>query len=317
MDFSNHLTKIETDDSLMETTLHGSETYPFRYYYENLALYDFNCVDWHWHNEIEFVYVEYGDISIDIGDAHFILHAGQGIMINSKVLHRFQSNGDAIIPNFLFKPSFIAPTDSLIYEKYVRPVLSSTLEYFIFQDDIAWQSHALDLIKKTIFLQDTEQNRELAVSMRIQQLWLLLLENLSFKASFSRASITSRTRLQRMMQFIHTHYSENISLEDIAHSATIGKSTALHLFQNSIKVTPVNYLISFRLKQAALLLSSTEKKIAVISEETGFNNVDHFCRSFKKIYGVTPTDYRKQSNKIAELDISSKHCLTCKSDSCV
>ena len=196
-------------------------------------------------------------------------------------------------------------TPRLLYEKYVSPVLSSTLEYFIFQDDIAWQSHALDLIKNTIFLQDTDLNRELAVSIHIQQLWMLLLENLTLKSSDNKAAVISRTRLQLMMQYIHTHYSENIALEDIAASAAIGKGTALHLFQENIKITPVNYLIRYRLKQAALLLSGTEKKITVISFETGFNNVDHFCRSFKKIYGITPTDYRKQSDQTTEHGKSS------------
>lgn len=305
MDFSNQFTKIETDDSLMETVSHGDKAYPFSYYYEYLALYDFHCVDWHWHNEFEFVFVESGEVSCDIGSTHFMLLPGQAIMINSRVLHRFQSESDAIIPNFLFNPSFIAPAESLIYEKYVSPVLSSTLEYFIFQDDIAWQSHALDLIKNTIFLQDTDLNRELAVSIHIQQLWMLLLENLTLKSSDNKATVISRTRLQLMMQYIHTHYSENIALEDIAASAAIGKGTALHLFQDNIKITPVNYLIRYRLKQAALLLSGTEKKITVISSETGFNNVDHFCRSFKKIYGITPTDYRKQSDQTTEHGKSS------------
>ena len=133
MDFSNQFTKIETDDSLMETVSHGDKAYPFSYYYENLALYDFHCVDWHWHNEFEFVFVESGEVSCDIGSTHFMLHPGQAIMINSKVLHRFQSESDAITPNFLFNPSFISPAESLIYEKYVNPVLSSSLEYVIFQ----------------------------------------------------------------------------------------------------------------------------------------------------------------------------------------
>ena len=295
MDFSDQFTKIETNDVLMETALHGSEAYPFRYYYENLALFDFNCIDWHWHNEFEFVYIARGDVSVDIGDSHFMLHTGQGIMINSKALHRFHSEGDAIIPNFLFKPSFIAPAESRIYQKYVTPILSSALEYIIFQENICWQADVLNIMKEIISLQDTGCNRELAVSMHIQQLWLLLLENVSFETSNNKTTVISRTRLQLMMQYIHTHYSENISLEDIANSAAISKSSALHLFHANLKMTPVNYLISYRLKQAALLLIGTENKIAVISSQIGFNNVDHFCRSFKKTYGITPTEYRRQS----------------------
>ena len=297
MSFSNQFTKIETDDSLMETVSHGDEAYPFTYYYENLALFDFNCIDWHWHNEFEFVFIESGEVFCDIGTTHFILHAGQGIMINSKVLHKLESKGDAIIPNFLFNPSFIAPTESLIFEKYVSPILSSSIEYVIFQKDIAWQSAALDIINDIIDLQYANDHREISVSIKVQQLWLLLLENLTFESFENKTTVNSRARLQPMMQYIHAHFAESLSLEDIANSVAISKSTALHLFQTGIKMTPINYLISYRLKQAALLLTSTEKKIATIAHESGFNGVDHFCRSFKNSYGITPTDYRKQSGK--------------------
>ena len=46
---TNVYTKIVTDENLMETQSHGSQDYPFRYYYEHLAQFDFNCIDWHWH----------------------------------------------------------------------------------------------------------------------------------------------------------------------------------------------------------------------------------------------------------------------------
>ena len=245
MDFQNQFTKTTTDDTLMETVQHGNSEYPFRYYYENIALFDFKCIDWHWHSELEFIYIESGNVVFDIGTVHFELNEGNGIMINSKILHRLQSSSDAIIPNFLFQPSFIAPQDSLIYKKYINPVISSSLEYLVFQPDIPWQKKALEIIKTIIAVQETEFNRD-------------------------------------------------ITLEDIARTANISKSTALHLFQNNLKLTPVKYLINYRLKQAALLLINTEEKIATISNNTGFNNVDHFCRTFKKAYKMTPTDYRNK-----------------------
>lgn len=130
--------------------------------------------------------------------------------------------------------------------------------------------------------------------MSVQQLWILLLENLTFDQFENMGAVISRTRLQLMMQYVHAHYSENITLEDIARTANISKSTALHLFQNNLKLTPVKYLINYRLTQAALLLINTEEKIATISNNTGFNNVNHFCRTFKKTYKMTPTDYRNQ-----------------------
>ena len=83
---------------------------------------------------------------------------------------------------------------------------------------------------------------------------------------------------------------------DIAEQAMVSKSTALNLFRKYLHITPVNYLINYRLKQAGQLLSKTEKKVSLISSETGFHNVDYFCRLFKKRYKLTPTEYRKQKH---------------------
>lgn len=97
------------------------------------------------------------------------------------------------------------------------------------------------------------------------------------------------------MQFIHENYRKNLSLDEIASQAMLSKSSALNLFRNYLHITPVNYLINYRLKQAALLLSHTEKKVSTISAETGFHNIDYFCKAFKKHYQVTPGNIGKKS----------------------
>ena len=58
MNFNTSYNKIITDENLMETLQHGTTAYPFKFYYDNLRLYDFNCIEWHWHTEFEFVYNE-------------------------------------------------------------------------------------------------------------------------------------------------------------------------------------------------------------------------------------------------------------------
>ena len=83
-------------------------------------------------------------------------------------------------------------------------------------------------------------------------------------------------------------------LEDIAAAVHIGKSTALQIFHQGINQSPIAYLIRYRLKQAAILLTSTEKTIASIAEATGFSDVAHFSRSFKRFAGCTPGEYRNQ-----------------------
>lgn len=77
----------------------------------------------------------------------------------------------------------------------------------------------------------------------------------------------------------------------------VSKSTALNLFRKYLHITPINYLINYRLQEAAKLLSSTERKIHVISKEVGFESVDYFCKAFKKYYSMTPTEYRKNRDR--------------------
>lgn len=113
--------------------------------------------------------------------------------------------------------------------------------------------------------------------------------------SENKTDRTNQTRLQIMMQYIQEHYQENLRLEDIGAAVHIGRSLTLQVFHQGIHQSPVSYLINFRLKQAAKLLTSTEKPIARIAEETGFESSAYFCRKFKKLYGMTPKDYRANS----------------------
>ena len=285
-----------TDESLMETVQHGSNSYPFNFYKENLALFDFNCIEWHWHTELEFVYIESGTVTFWIGEKQFTLPEGNGVFINSKILHRFYSPTEAAIPNFVCMPFFIAAQDSFIYHKYVSPVISSSLTFQIFHANISWQATALSIIKQIIAAQDFTSSSELATSYLLQMLWLEIYENADIKYTKDHIneSASSQARLQLMMQYIHQNYIRDISLEDIAEHAKISKSTVLNLFHRYLHITPITYLINYRLNEAAHLLSKTEKKINTIAYETGFNNVDYFCRLFKRHYQLTPTEYRKK-----------------------
>lgn len=291
--------RIITDENLMETIQHGNSSYPFNFYKENLAQFDFNCVEWHWHTELEFVYIGSGTVTAWVGEKKFDLPEGSGIFINSKILHRFHSPAEADVPNFLCMPSFIAPQGSLIYDKYILPVISSTLAFQIFCGEVPWQAEVLSIMKQIMEAQEHTSSGELMTASLMQRLWLEICENadISYEENGRKNSASSQARLQMMMQYIHLNYADDVSLEDIADYARISKSTVLNLFRRYLHITPINYLINYRLNEAAQLLSNTEKKIHAVSDETGFHNVDYFCRLFKKHYHVTPTEYRK--NKIS------------------
>ena len=297
MNYNTTYNKILTDENMMETIQHGSKEYPFHFYYDNLELFDFHCIEWHWHTEFEFVYVETGTVYFGISDKQFALSEGQGVFINSKILHRYFSQGNAIVPNFVLMPYFIAAQDSLIYQKYVLPIMASPMDYQIFSQDIPWQAQALSLMREMMAAQENASDVELVNSYLIQKIWHILYQNTDVEHMGKKEnySASSQARLQLMMQYIHQDFAYNISLSDIADQAKVSKSTALNLFQRYLGISPVTYLVNYRLQEAAKLLASTEKKVTVISKDTGFDSVDYFCKAFKKYYKLTPTEYRKKA----------------------
>ena len=233
MNFNTFYNKILTDENMMETIRHSTSAYPFRFYYDNLALFDFHCIEWHWHVEFEFVYVEKGTAMFWVGEKQVTLETGQGLFVNSKILHRFYSKEGAVIPKFVFIATFIAPQSSLIYKKYVEPIEHSTLEGLIFLPEIPWQADVLHVMEKIVKVQKEEKDAELKTSFLIQELWYLIYLHVEeTKLEEKKEDFTSsQARLQLMMQYIHKHFGEKISLEDIAEQAVVSKSTALNLFR--------------------------------------------------------------------------------------
>ena len=286
--------KILTDEDFMEIKQHGSSDYPFQYYYDDLGLFDFHCIEWHCHREFEFLYVESGEIICGIGEKQIILSEGDAIFINSKILHRFYASSGGVIPNFVCMPEFIAPENSLVFKKYILPIISSNMSFQCFQIAEPWQARIIQIMIKIMGTQENEKIRELSTLALLQDLWLIFYENvkLSDKEKMQTVDEAAQKRVQLMMQYIHENYNHEMSLDEIASHIGISKSTALNLFQRFLHTTPVSYLIGYRLQAASWLLKNTNKKVKTIAYESGFRNVDYFCRLFKKRYHLTPSDYR-------------------------
>ena len=288
--------KITTDETLRETVRHGNSSYPFAYYPEDIWQFDFHRVDWHWHHELEFLFVAKGTAICLVGTNKIELHQGCGLFINSSILHRFETQGSTFVPNIVFSPTLLAPESSLIYEKYISPVINSSIEYQIFNPHTTWQNHVLQLLSQVFALQETDENNELCTIQLLFKIWDIMTKHIDLASSSSDLYRFNhkQARLQTMMQYIHDHYTEEITLETIAASASISKSGALHIFQSGIHISPVAYLIQYRLAQAAEQLCTTQKSVYSIAEETGFASSGYFCRKFRQHYHMSPNEYRQK-----------------------
>ena len=171
MKADNNYGRIRTDETLRETTCHGSEEYPFKYYKEDIWLFDFHCIDWHWHSEVEFVFIEKGTAEFLVGSGRRILTEGTGIFINSQIIHRFEASESVIIPNIVFSPTLLSAEDSLIYRKYVQPLLDSSIECLVFSPEIPWQNDVLNNLKNLFDVQENEDMHEIKTVELLLKIW--------------------------------------------------------------------------------------------------------------------------------------------------
>ncbi len=283
------------DETLRETVQHGSSSYPFAFYDDYIWECDFHCVDWHWHRELEFILVSKGSTLCLVGAERAELPEGWGMFINSGTLHRYEARSENYSPNIVFSPELLASEGSLIYEEYIYPVIASAVPYLVLSPEISWQKQALDLLKQVVSIQEAGGKRELCTTGLLLQIWDILVSHTDFTPDALGPHRMSHTqaRLQTMMQYIHDQYKTDLTLEKIAASASISKSGALQIFQSAIHTSPVAYLIQYRLAQAAEQLSTTQKPVSSIAEETGFMSCGYFCRKFKEHYHMSPNAYRR------------------------
>lgn len=286
------LRKTQKDECFLERIQHGEAEFPLRFYREDVWEFDFHCIDWHWHPEVEFVYVERGEISCFVGTEQFILSQGCGLFVNSGILHRYQAEESVSVPNIVFSPELLGTKTGRIYQKYIVPVIESAISCIRFSPSVEWEQEILQLLLH-IFRLTEKENSEMQIVSHLLKLW----QQLFICSETHREHMTGdkgrRAQLQVMMQFIHANFNRQITLKEIADCVHISESSALQLFRQGIHLSPVAYLIQYRLKRAADLLANTNKTVTNVAYETGFSDAGYFCRTFRKYYRQTAMEYRK------------------------
>lgn len=106
-------------------------------------------------------------------------------------------------------------------------------------------------------------------------------------------------RLNVARDYIKSCYKKPITLEEVAGVACLNRYYFLRQFRKAFNVTPHQYLIDVRLKEAVRLLGTGEKTVTEICHETGFSDLASFSKIFKKHYACPPTRYVHRSGDIA------------------
>ena len=103
--------------------------------------------------------------------------------------------------------------------------------------------------------------------------------------------------VQKVINHINLNLSEPHTLKSLAALCHISPSYLSSLFKQETGTTLIDYINTQRVKRAAQLLSSTDRSISEVAEESGILDVNYFAKIFKRTFGMTPTRYRRENRK--------------------
>lgn len=285
-----------TDKQGRELIVHGTAAFPIACYHDNFAV---NDCGWHWHDELELFIVSEGTATASAGTDKFILQTGQGLFINTAILHEVHQFGKETcrLHSIVFHPRLVGGSlDSIYWQNYLQPIMSDiSLHGILLTPAADWQADILNLTEAAWHACETEESGyEFFVREQLSRIVFSLAKNRpAEKKRPDEKALRDDTRIKQMLQYIHDHFGEPMDTAQIAESAMISESEALRCFHTMINTTPIQYVKQYRLGRAAELLTSTTEKIVTIGLHCGFQEMSYFARSFRQAYGCTPSEYRK------------------------
>jgi len=255
-------------------------------------------VPWHWHEEVEFSFVRRGTLSVAVSGHSYEFRAGEGFFINSNILHMMDAKDPqegAVWDSHMFHPAFLGGQYRTVFDaKYLSPITKNKkYELVEFRGENERHKIILRLMQEVANAQE-EEFAEFRTRNLFSEVWLHLMRELrELEQQAKLPKPISQERIQTMLEFIHNHYHEKLTLEQIAASAIISRRECLRCFQSCIGKTPFEYLMDYRLRAAEYLLRTTDRSITEIALQTGFSDSAYFSRQFKELRKMSPSQYRK------------------------
>lgn len=291
--------KLELTEELEEILIHRTHPFPHTSWYVDYARYVGGYVPWHWHQDLEIMWVMQGAVKLSTGQGVYTIHQGEAVLLNSDTMHLQEpvAGMAAVGLTQVFDASLISgKADSIFDQKYVSPILNCRqIDVMIFNPIQPVHRKIIEAIRKAYDVSDfQEPGYEILVRNYLSEAWLLIYQEaqelLQTKAS---PRSVGEERLKAMMTYIHSHYQEKISLQDIAASASVSDRETLRSFRRGLQKTPFQYLTEVRIRMACRLLRETSRQITDIAYECGFSSPSYFGRVFHESMNMTPLEYRR------------------------
>lgn len=292
--------QLQLDPNKQEVKAHGTYGFPVNVSREQLSRYEKNSFLWHWHREVELTLILSGEICYQLNETVYHLKAGDGLFCNSNTMHTGFPDADGkdcIYASVTFHPRFLCGYEgSVLQTKYVEKITENpSIPGLQLSPDSPWQKEILEQLASIFRLsQNPPQNYELLLQIGLLSIWNTLWEHGDFQKIHSpAATLRHMDRLRNILEFIQQHYSEKITLQDIAAQANICQSECCRFFKKHMKESLFEYLISCRIEKSLPLLRETDLTVTEIAGRVGFSTSAYYAKVFRERMHCTPTRYRE------------------------
>ena len=189
----------------------------------------------HWHEDLQFIYVLSGKIDIVTLETTTVVYEGEGAFLNKNVVHMKKRGSPCHYNSFIFPDYFLKFYDGCpANEAVVRIVENKNLP--ICHIENRNQNHKIiSLLRKLSIIEKNKTDLyEYEVLSSLCTLWLEFCHITALQKSAIRKTIQEE-RMTMFLRFISEHFSEPISLEELAQSANVSKTECLRCFKSLLK----------------------------------------------------------------------------------
>ncbi|HCT91363.1 MAG TPA: hypothetical protein DF613_08290 [Lachnospiraceae bacterium] len=256
----------------------------------------------HWHRYGEILLILKGDYQVEINLETKDLHPGDICLINSGELHQLTGiQPTALHDAVLFDPQILNFSYRDEWEDiYIAPVLeqSQMMQNILHPGENGYTDiHALVTELTRVALLG-----ENGWYIRCKILLLELFEKLGRNGLFvpmadtvSKNDARKIARYKAIVSYIEEHCQEPVTLHQLADTVSCNTQYLCRFFREIAGMSPIQYLITYRLERACHMLAHTTLPVTAIALDCGFDNISYFIRKFKDIKGCTPKEYRQKS----------------------
>lgn len=288
---------ILVDSARRELEKHGTETFPMTVNHDDLWSFEGKNVPIHWHNDLEINLIREGEAVFQVYQKSYRVRTGEGFLLNRNVPHSCSSPGNEHVrySTILVRPDFLyGDFGSDVERKCFQPFLQNSAIPCIYL--AGFDENGKEILQKLNQVEEAFDRKRFCYELKIKGLLceafaMILYGHRQELTKFVPANLQELERLEKMLNYLNMHFTEVISLQDLADQVHLSREVCCRLFKKMTGKTITGYLEEYRVNKSFSLVQSGQYSMTQITEMVGFSNPSRFASAFRKRFGCNPGEY--------------------------